>query len=221
MAGLEFFDEYNEVAMLQKPKQAEGFHHIVDFLKSSHIAYVLTVNPTIYVEHLRQFWANASIQPVEGGQVIQSRVYDKPITISEDNIRAHLRLDDASGITSLPKEDLFHALSRMGEAHTTDYAQSAGQDSVNIPKTFPTATLGEQSSKGPRCQETKGVEGASSRKKTPTRRSKDPSKVVKTPKGGEHRYTYNELMETIANVNLDVIKQGSEIEEMKKVIISQ
>ncbi|KAI3718951.1 hypothetical protein L6452_19836 [Arctium lappa] len=59
-----------------------------------------------------------------------------------------------------------------------------GQDSVNIFKTFPTATLGEQSSKGPRCQETKGVEGASARQKTPTKRSKDPSRVVNTPKGG-------------------------------------
>ncbi|KAI3681196.1 hypothetical protein L6452_35981 [Arctium lappa] len=107
------------------------------------------------------------------------------------------------------------------EAHTTDFAQSTGQDSVNIFKTFPTTTLGEQSSKGPRCQETKGVASASARQKSFTKRSKDPSKVVKTPKGGEDRYTYNELMETIANVNLDVIKQGSEIEEMKKVIISQ
>ncbi|KAI3746374.1 hypothetical protein L6452_08805 [Arctium lappa] len=54
-----------------------------------------------------------------------------------------------------------------------------GQDSVNIFKTFPTTTLGEQSSKGLRCQETKGVAGASARHKTSTKRSKDPSKVVK------------------------------------------
>ncbi|KAI3716050.1 hypothetical protein L6452_23103 [Arctium lappa] len=338
MAGLELFDEHNEVAMLQKPKQAEGFHQIVDFLKSSHIAYALTVNPTIYVEHLRQFWANASIQTVEGRHIIQSRVCDKPITISEDNIRIHLHLDDASGITSLPKEDLFQVLSRMGyeelpkgkvfsnmkrsskdfsgkdtplfstmmgvslshgeasgsqptsdhptddlptpfnsinipqipivkptspitkiyirkkvqkvpslrvpsppkpssplmehsplenieretigvspnpqkvlykekdehvgsKAHTTVFAQGVGQDSVNIPKTFPTATLDEKSSKGPR--------------------SKDPSRVVNTPKGGEDIYNYEELMETIANVNLDVLKQGAKIKEMQKVIISQ
>ncbi|KAI3692310.1 hypothetical protein L6452_32124 [Arctium lappa] len=90
-----------------------------------------------------------------------------------------------------------------------------GQDSVNIPKTFPTTTLGEKSSKGPRCQETKGVEGASARQKTPTKTSKDPSKVVSTPKGGEDRYNYEELMETIANFNMDVLKQGAEIEEMK------
>ncbi|KAI3678335.1 hypothetical protein L6452_37622 [Arctium lappa] len=96
-----------------------------------------------------------------------------------------------------------------------------GQDNVNIFKTFPTATLGEQSSKGPRCQETKGVEGASARQKTPTKTSKDPSRVVNTPKGGDDRYNYEELMETLGNINLDVLKQGAEIEELKLVILSQ
>ncbi|KAI3702329.1 hypothetical protein L6452_28064 [Arctium lappa] len=449
--------------MLRKPKQVEGFHEIVDFLKSSHIAYALTVNPTIYVEHLRQFWTNASIQTVNGNQVIQSRVCDKPITITEACIRTHLRLDDASRITTLSKEDLFQETGRMGyegptevykffkskfspqwrffvhtlqhclsrkttgwsefsstiayalvclstskkfnfsqmilndllsnldtktktkrfymyprfvqevlnqeltdlpsfeevyvpkppkgkvfsnmkspskdfsgkdtplfstmigvshshgeasgsqptsdqptddlptpfisndppqipvvkttspitqtyvrkkvqkvpslpvsspqkpesplmehypleniqrkstgvspnrkkvlskekdehvgsKAHTTDSIQGVGQDSVNITKTFPTKTLDEQSSKGPRCQETKGVVGASARQKASTKRSKDPSRVLNTPKGGEDRYNYDELMETIGNVNLDVLKQGSEIKELKKLIISQ
>ncbi|KAI3697255.1 hypothetical protein L6452_30136 [Arctium lappa] len=55
MASMAFIDEHNEIAMLQKPKQAAGFHQIVDFLKSSHIAHALTVAPTIYIEHQRQF----------------------------------------------------------------------------------------------------------------------------------------------------------------------
>ncbi|KAI3746835.1 hypothetical protein L6452_09277 [Arctium lappa] len=114
MVGRAFFDEHNELAMLQKPKQAEGFHAIVDFLKSSHIAHALTVNPTIYVEHQRQLWANADIQSEEGNQVIKTRVCDKPLTITEGCIRICLHLDDASGITFLPKEDLFAALSQMG-----------------------------------------------------------------------------------------------------------
>ncbi|KAI3746836.1 hypothetical protein L6452_09278 [Arctium lappa] len=83
------------------------------------------------------------------------------------------------------------------------------------------ATLGEHSSKGPRCQETKGVEGAYARQKTPTKRSKDPSRMVNTPKGGEDRYNYEELMDTIGNINIDVLKQGADIEEMKLVILSQ
>ncbi|KAI3685563.1 hypothetical protein L6452_34811 [Arctium lappa] len=51
MASMAFIDEHNEIAMLQKPKQAVGFHQIVDFLKSSHIAHALTVSPSIYIEH--------------------------------------------------------------------------------------------------------------------------------------------------------------------------
>ncbi|KAI3707154.1 hypothetical protein L6452_25419 [Arctium lappa] len=130
---------------------------------------------------------------------------------------------ETTGVSPNPKKVLNKEVEEHvgSEAHTTVSTQGVGQDSVNIPKTFPTTTLDEQSSKGPRCQETKGVEGASARQKTPTKTSKDPSRVVNTPKGGEDRYNYEELMETIANVNLDVLKQGAEIEEMKLVILSQ
>ncbi|KAI3735859.1 hypothetical protein L6452_15380 [Arctium lappa] len=38
---------------------------------------------------------------------------------------------------------------------------------------------------------------------------------------GEDRYDYNELMETMGNINLDVIQQRKEIDEMKLVILSQ
>ncbi|KAI3759044.1 hypothetical protein L6452_06617 [Arctium lappa] len=55
MASMAFIDEHNEIAMLQKPKQAAGFHQIVDFLKITHIAHALTVSPSIYIEHQRQF----------------------------------------------------------------------------------------------------------------------------------------------------------------------
>ncbi|KAI3729717.1 hypothetical protein L6452_18381 [Arctium lappa] len=71
------------------------------------------------------------------------------------------------------------------------------QDSVNIFKTFPTATLGKQSSKGLRCQETKGVEGASARQETPPKPSKDP------PGWLTH------------------LKEGKEIKELQHVILSQ
>ncbi|KAI3771157.1 hypothetical protein L6452_02315 [Arctium lappa] len=408
MAGLEFMDDHNELAMLQKPKQAEGFEQIT----------------------------------IDGNQVIQSRVCDKPITVSEGCIRTHLRLDDPSGISSLPKDDLFEEIGRMGyegptehcisrkttgwsefnstiayalvclatsrkfnfsqmilndllsnldiktktkrfymyprfvqevlhneltdlpsfqevyvskppkgkvfsnmkrpskdfsgqdtplfstmigvshshcktsgskptsdqptddlptpfisinppqipivkpispitktyirkkvqkvpslsvslpqkpasplmehsqleniqretigvsrnpkkvlskekeehvgsKAHTTDFAQGVDQDSVNIAKTFPTTTLGEQSSKGPMYQETTGVEGASDRQKASTKRSKDPSRVVKTPKRGEDRYNCEELMDTLSTISLEVHNQDLEIKELKKVITSQ
>ncbi|KAI3771832.1 hypothetical protein L6452_03001 [Arctium lappa] len=107
------------------------------------------------------------------------------------------------------------------QRETTGGPPNPKKDSVNITKTFPTKTLDEQSSKGPRCQETKGVEGAFARQKASTKRFKDPSRVVNTPKGVEDRYNYDELMETYGNVNLDVINQGLEIKELKKVITSQ
>ncbi|KAI3684859.1 hypothetical protein L6452_34086 [Arctium lappa] len=96
------------------PKQAVGFHQIVDFLKSSHIAHALIVSPTIYIEHQRQFWANATIVAENGVQMIKTRICDKPLTVTEEVIRISLRLDDASGITSIPNDELFSNLTRMG-----------------------------------------------------------------------------------------------------------
>ncbi|KAI3758865.1 hypothetical protein L6452_06437 [Arctium lappa] len=114
MASMAFIDEHNEIAMLQKPKQAAGFHQTVDFLKTSHIAHALTIASTIYIEHQRQFWANATIVAENGVQMIKTRVCDQPLTVTEEVIRISLRLDDASGITSIPNDELFSSLARMG-----------------------------------------------------------------------------------------------------------
>ncbi|KAI3718137.1 hypothetical protein L6452_18989 [Arctium lappa] len=375
MASMAFIDEHNEIAMLQKPKQAAGFHQIVDFLKASHIPYALTVSPSIYIEHQRQFWAHATIVTEDGVQMIKTTVCGKPLTVTEEVIRISLRLDDASGITSISNDELFSTLTRMGcggplgvfkflkakfspqwrfFVHTlmhciskkttgwsefsstityalvclatakkynfsqmifndlvsnlgnkksfymyprfvqavithelTDIPHSDGiyvpkppkgkvfsnmrrsvgdskgvdtplfstmmvvsqtneveniqretnrvspnpqevlskemeehmgkkvattpasteEDSGNIHKTSPMATLNDQSFKGPRCQETKGVDSASARQKaSTTTRSHDPSKGGNTPVEGEDRYDYNELMETMVNINMDVIK---------------
>ncbi|KAI3729851.1 hypothetical protein L6452_18522 [Arctium lappa] len=78
MASMAFIDEHNEIAMLQKPKQAAGFHQIVDFLKASHIAHALTVSPSIYIEHQRQFWAHATIVTEDGVQMIKTTVCGNP-----------------------------------------------------------------------------------------------------------------------------------------------
>ncbi|KAI3735481.1 hypothetical protein L6452_14980 [Arctium lappa] len=388
MASMAFIDEHNEIAMLQKPKQAAGFHQIVDFLKSSHIAHALTVAPTIYIEHQRHFWANATIVAENGVQMIKTRVCDQPLTVSEEVIRFSLRLDDASGITSIPNDELFSSLTRMGyggplgvfkfskakfspqwrflvhtlmhciSKKTTGWSEfsspiayalvclatarrfvqevitnelmdipqpvgvyvpkppkgkvfsnmrrSAGdsdgvdtplfstmmvvsqttegkegsfpsctitpkplsplkensplenihrettgvspspkevlseeeeeymgdeaattpasteEKSGNINKTSPMATSNEQSFEGPWCQETKGVDSASARQKTSTtKRSNDPSKEGNTSREGEDSYNYYELMETMGNINMDVIKQGKDIEELKLIVLSQ
>ncbi|KAJ9567514.1 LOW QUALITY PROTEIN: hypothetical protein OSB04_003480 [Centaurea solstitialis] len=79
----------------------------------------------------------------------------------------------------------------MWMAQPTALVQGAGQDRLNINKTFSTETQDEQSSRGPRCQETMGVAGASSRQRTSTNSSKDPSRVGNTPEHGEDSYTYD------------------------------
>ncbi|KAI3770243.1 hypothetical protein L6452_01369 [Arctium lappa] len=114
MATMAFINEHNEIAMLQKPKKVAGFHQMVDFLKSSHIAHALTVSPTIYIKHQSQFLANATIVTENGVQILKTRVCDKPLSVSEEVIRIFLHLDDAEGITSLLNEELFSNLSRMG-----------------------------------------------------------------------------------------------------------
>ncbi|KAI3771034.1 hypothetical protein L6452_02186 [Arctium lappa] len=460
MASMAFIDEHNEIAMLQKPKQAAGFHQIVDFLKTTHIDHALTVSPSIFIEHQRQFWAHATIVTENGVQMIKTKVCGKPLTVTEEILRICLRLDDASGITSISNDELFSTLTRMGYGgplgvfkfskakfspqwrffvHTlmhyiskkttrwsefsstiayalvclatarkynfsqmifndlvsnlgskksfymyprfvqkvitheltdiphfdgvyvpkppkgnvfsnmrrsagdsegvdtplfstmmvmshTDEGMAAGsrppldqptarqsqpshsksipqslldkptspitqtykrkqvkkapsllvpttpkplsplredspleniyrettrvspnpkellseeevehmgaeaattpasteEDSGNINKTSPMATLNEQSFKGPRCQETKGVDSASARQKTSTtKRSYDPSIGGNTSGEGEDKYNYQELMDAMGNINLDVIQQGKAIEEMKLVILSQ
>nr|GEV19389.1 putative ribonuclease H-like domain-containing protein [Tanacetum cinerariifolium] len=41
------------------------FHQIVDFLEASHIRNALTISPTIYVSHIRQFWSTARIETTD------------------------------------------------------------------------------------------------------------------------------------------------------------
>ena len=95
------------VGMLSKVKESEGFNEVLGFLRNSHIAYALTINPKIYVEHIHQFCTNATIHGSEGNQTIRSLVHGKSIIIYETLIRTHLQLADESGIFSISSETLF------------------------------------------------------------------------------------------------------------------
>ena len=118
MAKLHFIDQHNMVTTLSKVKESEGFHEILDFLRESHIACALTVKPKIFIEQIKQFWVNASINEVEREKQIKATIYGKPIVITEATIRTHLHLNDAEGIFSLPNETLFGELKNMGnEGH--------------------------------------------------------------------------------------------------------
>nr|GEV12084.1 hypothetical protein [Tanacetum cinerariifolium] len=46
----------------EKTEHNNDFHQIVDFLEASHIRYALTISPTVYVSHIRQFWSTVRIE---------------------------------------------------------------------------------------------------------------------------------------------------------------
>nr|GEV24485.1 hypothetical protein [Tanacetum cinerariifolium] len=62
------------IAILEKSKHNVNFHQIVDFVEASHIMYALTINPTIYVSHIRQFWSTARIETMYEGTKILATV---------------------------------------------------------------------------------------------------------------------------------------------------
>nr|GEU66742.1 ribonuclease H-like domain, reverse transcriptase, RNA-dependent DNA polymerase [Tanacetum cinerariifolium] len=64
MANLEFVDQHNMVACLEKTEGNSNFHEIVDFLTSSLIHHALNVSPAIYTSYIEQFWNTASSQTV-------------------------------------------------------------------------------------------------------------------------------------------------------------
>ncbi|GJT50201.1 hypothetical protein Tco_0976358 [Tanacetum coccineum] len=121
MANMDFCNKHNMVAFLQKPTGSEEFHQIVDFLVGSHIRYVLTTNPTIYVSFIEQFWQTATVEPVnDGEQQITVTVDGQTIANTEASVRRHLQLADADGISSLPNIEIFEQLTIMGYVFNND-----------------------------------------------------------------------------------------------------
>nr|GEW08722.1 hypothetical protein [Tanacetum cinerariifolium] len=102
------------IAILEKYEHNTNFHQIVDFVEASHLRYALTINPTVYVSHIRQFWSTARVETLDEETKILATVDGKPITISESSIRRNLKLRDEAGISSLPDADLFENLTLMG-----------------------------------------------------------------------------------------------------------
>nr|GEU48213.1 hypothetical protein [Tanacetum cinerariifolium] len=102
------------IAILEKSEHNVDFHQKVDFVEASHIRYALTINPTVYVSHIRQFWSTARIETTNEGTKILATVDGKPMTISESLIRRNLKLNDEEGISSLPDAKIFENLALMG-----------------------------------------------------------------------------------------------------------
>ncbi|GJU08893.1 putative ribonuclease H-like domain-containing protein [Tanacetum coccineum] len=114
MATLKFADSHNMVAFLSKPAESEGFEQIVDFLNAHPIRYALTVNPTIYVSCIEQFWSSAVAKTINGEVQLHALVDGKRIVITKTSVRRSLRLADAEGIDCFSNSTIFENLALMG-----------------------------------------------------------------------------------------------------------
>nr|GEV25233.1 hypothetical protein [Tanacetum cinerariifolium] len=118
--ALTFADTYNMITCLTKLDASEGFEQILDFLNASVITYALTVNPTIYVSCIKQFWSSVSLKKTNDVVRLQDLIDRKKVIITEEMVRKVLRLDDAKSIDCLPDEEIFDALERMGLVRNVD-----------------------------------------------------------------------------------------------------
>ncbi|GJW88076.1 putative ribonuclease H-like domain-containing protein [Tanacetum coccineum] len=114
MANLEFVDQHNMVACLEKTEGNSDFHEIVDFLASSSIHHALTVSPPIYTSYIEQFWNTASSQTVNDVKQINATVDSKAVVVTEASIRSSLLFNDADGTACLTNEAIFQNLTLMG-----------------------------------------------------------------------------------------------------------
>nr|GFA28313.1 ribonuclease H-like domain, reverse transcriptase, RNA-dependent DNA polymerase [Tanacetum cinerariifolium] len=102
------------VAILEKGEFNTDFHPMVDFIAASPLRYTLTVKPTIYVSHIRQFWSTARIETMDEGTHILATVDGIQRTMSEASLRRNLKLRDEDGIVSISDMELFENLTLMG-----------------------------------------------------------------------------------------------------------
>ncbi|GJT98396.1 putative ribonuclease H-like domain-containing protein [Tanacetum coccineum] len=114
MVNLEFVDQHNIVACLEKTEGNSDFHEIIDFLASSLIHHALTVSPPIYTSYIEQFWNIASSQTVNDVKQINATVDSKAVVVIEASIRSSLLFNDAGGTACLINKAISQNLALMG-----------------------------------------------------------------------------------------------------------
>ncbi|GJX17227.1 hypothetical protein Tco_0218059 [Tanacetum coccineum] len=240
MANLKFADTHNMVAFLSKPEESDGFEQIVDFLNAHPIKYALTVNPTIYISCIEQFWSTVKAKTINGEVQLHALVDGKKIIITESTVRRDLQLEIAEGkefsgrVTPLFQTMVMMQSIRVGDslvrAATTASSLEAEQDSGNITKTRSKETPNESSSQrtnsgcGPKCQKTMRDTIAQTRFENVSKHSND-SLLARgnTLQSDDDRLKLNELMELCTNLQkrvLDLEKtkttQANEIASLKR-----
>ncbi|GKA67065.1 hypothetical protein Tco_0766873 [Tanacetum coccineum] len=101
------------VAYLERLTDSDDFTEIVDFLNANPIRYALTINPTIYVSCIEQFWSTAKAQTINEETLIHALVDGKKIVITDSSVRRDLQFADEDGTDCLPTTTIFENLKLM------------------------------------------------------------------------------------------------------------
>ncbi|GKC07834.1 retrovirus-related pol polyprotein from transposon TNT 1-94 [Tanacetum coccineum] len=88
------------------------------FLNAQPIRYALTVNPTIYISCIEQFWSTGVVKTINGEVQLHALVDRKKIIIFEASVSRYLKLEDEEGIDCLPNSTIFEQLALMGSKTT-------------------------------------------------------------------------------------------------------
>ncbi|GKC85608.1 hypothetical protein Tco_1141325 [Tanacetum coccineum] len=106
------------VGYLEWPIDSDDFTEIVDLVNANPIRYALTVNPTIYVSCIEQFWSTAKAQTINEETQIHALVDGKKIVITESSVRRDLQFADEDGTDCLPTTTIFENLKLIGPKKT-------------------------------------------------------------------------------------------------------
>ncbi|GJW11623.1 hypothetical protein Tco_1577450 [Tanacetum coccineum] len=120
MMTLKFENTHKHVAFLSKPEESDEFEQIVDFLNARPIKYALTVNPTIYISCIEQFWSTVKAKTINGEVQLHALVDGKKVIITKVTVRRDLQLEDEEGVDCLPNSTIFEQLTLMGKPKRKD-----------------------------------------------------------------------------------------------------
>ncbi|GKC18074.1 putative ribonuclease H-like domain-containing protein, partial [Tanacetum coccineum] len=69
--------------------------------------YALTINPTIYIYCIEQFWFTVKAKNINGEEQLHALVDGKKIIVTESSVRRDLQLADEEGVDYLPNSTIF------------------------------------------------------------------------------------------------------------------
>nr|GEU69112.1 reverse transcriptase domain-containing protein [Tanacetum cinerariifolium] len=122
------------IAILEKSEHNIDFHQIVNFIEASHIRYALTINPAVYVSHIRQFWSTARIATKNEGTKILATVDEisslkARIKLLEDKDRGNA---EATGDDALIKGKSMKIGEKVGVERSTKRGSNDTEEMVNV-----------------------------------------------------------------------------------------